>query len=63
MVDTKKNYKICNLGEVVAAQFYYSHSSKIANCLCSESGMHSLPSRSSRCPRLNLNHGQKKGSP
>ena len=26
-----KNHKICNLGEVAAAQFYYSHSSKIAN--------------------------------
>ena len=27
----KKNHEICNLGEVVAAQFYYSYSSKIAN--------------------------------
>ena len=28
---TQKNHKICNLCEIVAAQFYYSHSSKIAN--------------------------------
>jgi hypothetical protein len=27
----KKNHRICNLWEVVAARFYYIHSNKIAN--------------------------------
>ena len=29
--DTRKNHDVCTLLEVVAVQFYYIHSSKIAN--------------------------------
>ena len=50
---TQKNHKICNLGELQQHNFTIATVVKLlTKGLCSESGLHSLPSRSSRYPQF-----------